>query len=151
MVTVFLFQLCGHFTIWPDFIILLEFLNECQQVFYTENWELFTMPTLTLLVAQQVVIRTNCGTTSDDKVGIIITPCFQCSNSLWFSCAIWYHRTWSTLVQVMACCQLLISTKPLFVSILTEHHCALVAFTREQFHRKCSRYLSLIWVWKLLI
>ena len=42
-------------------------------------------------------------------------------------------------------------TKPLPEPMLTYHHWSLVAFTWEQFHMKCSRYLPLIWVWKLLI
>ena len=40
-------------------------------------------------------------------------------------------------------------TKPLPEPILTNHKWGLVAFTWEQFHRKCPRYLSLIWVWKI--
>ena len=42
-------------------------------------------------------------------------------------------------------------TKPLTELILTEHHWGLVALFWGQFHRKCSRYLFLIWVWNSLI
>ena len=44
-----------------------------------------------------------------------------------------------------------LNTKPLPEPMLTSHQWSLVAFIWKQFHRKCSRYLSLIWVWKLLI
>ena len=42
-------------------------------------------------------------------------------------------------------------TKPLPEPMLTYHQSGLVAFTWRQFHTKCSIYLSLIRVWKLLI
>ena len=42
-------------------------------------------------------------------------------------------------------------TKPLPTPILTNHQWHLVTFTWGKFHRKSSRYLSLTWVWKLLI
>ena len=42
-------------------------------------------------------------------------------------------------------------TKPLPESMLTNHQWDLVAFTWGYFDRKCLRYLSLIWVSKLLI
>ena len=42
-------------------------------------------------------------------------------------------------------------TKPLPESVLINHQWGHVAFTWGQFHRKCSKYLSLIWVWKWLI
>ena len=42
-------------------------------------------------------------------------------------------------------------TKPLPEPVLTNHHWSLLAFTWGQFHRKCSRYISLIWFWNLLI
>ena len=35
--------------------------------------------------------------------------------------------------------------------MLTNHPWGLAAFSGGKFHRKCSRWLSLIWVWKLLI
>ena len=59
-------------------------------------------------------------------------------NSLWSSDAIGHCRTWSTLVHVMACCLMVLSIM-------------FVAFTWWQSHRKCSRYLSLIWNWNLII
>ena len=58
-----------------------------------------------------------------------------------FFYAIWRHRTWETLAQVMAC------TKPLPEPMLTNCHRGPVAYTWVIFHRKCSRYLSLNWVW----
>ena len=36
-------------------------------------------------------------------------------------------------------------------SLLTYHQWSLVAFTWDQFLGKCSRYVSLIWVWNFLI
>ena len=43
------------------------------------------------------------------------------------------------------------SNKPLPKPMLTNHQKCLVAFRYDQFHRKCLRYLPLLWVWKLLI
>ena len=42
-------------------------------------------------------------------------------------------------------------TKPLLKPMLTYHQWGCVVFTWGQCHRKCSRYLSLAWVWKLKI
>ena len=38
-------------------------------------------------------------------------------------------------------------TKPLPELMLTKHQWHIVAFTQRIFHRKCHRYLLLIWVW----
>ena len=67
-------------------------------------------------------------------------------NSVWPGDAIWRHRSGSTLAHVMACC----------LSALSHYHnqCSLIiseVFGGGQFHWKGSWYLSLIWVWKLLI
>ena len=51
---------------------------------------------------------------------------------------IWHHRTWSTLV-------------PLPKPMLINHQCGLASFNWGQFRKKASRYLSLLWFWKLLI
>ena len=40
-------------------------------------------------------------------------------------------------------------TEPLPEPKLTNHQLGLVAFTWGQFHRKWSRYLSLMWIWKI--
>ena len=73
-------------------------------------------------------------------------------NSLWPSDAIYmWHRSGSTLAQVMASCLTAPSHYLDRWSVLTYHQWGLVAFTWGQFHRKYSRYLSLIWVCKLLI
>ena len=40
-------------------------------------------------------------------------------------------------------------TKPLPETVLTNHHWDFVVFSWGQFHMKCSRYLSLLWVSKL--
>ena len=56
---------------------------------------------------------------------------------LWFSDAIWRHRSGSTLAQVMACCL----TEPSHYvnqAMLIDHQRCSVAFTWEQFHKKCS-------------
>ena len=42
-------------------------------------------------------------------------------------------------------------TKPFPEPMLIYHQWSLVAIIWGQFHRKCSRYLPLTWVWKLLI
>ena len=42
-------------------------------------------------------------------------------------------------------------TKPLLYPALTHHHWGPLAFTWGQFQSISSRYLSLIWVWKLLL
>ena len=42
-------------------------------------------------------------------------------------------------------------TQPFPEPMFTDHWWGLVAFTWEQFYRKCSRYLSLMCVWKLII
>ena len=60
----------------------------------------------------------------------------------------WCHGTGSTLVQVMAFC-LTVQSHYLNQRWLITTKWGLVAFTWEQFHRKCSRHLSLVWVWKL--
>ena len=66
-------------------------------------------------------------------------------SSLWLSDAIWWHRSWSILVQVMACC---LTAPSLYVNQCWKW--GLVAFTWRQFCWKCLRYLSLIWVLKLI-
>ena len=71
-------------------------------------------------------------------------------HSLWPFDAIWRHRTWSTLVKVMACC-LTAPSHYLYKCCLIISRALCYLFIWEQFHSKCSRYLSLIWVWKLLI
>ena len=68
-------------------------------------------------------------------------------NTLWPSNAIWRHRSGSTLAQVMAL--LPDGTKPLPEPMLTYHHWRLIAFTWRQFHKECSRNVSLTWVWTL--
>ena len=60
------------------------------------------------------------------------------------------HRTWSILVEIMACCLPAISHY-LNQSLRITNVLSLEAFTWEQCHRKCSRYLSLILVQSLLI
>ena len=61
----------------------------------------------------------------------------------------WWHRSVPTLAQVKGL--LPDDTKPLLEPILVSHLWYSVAFTWGQFHKKCCRYLSLIWVWKLLM
>ena len=61
--------------------------------------------------------------------------------------ATWRHVTRSASAHVMACCL----TAPLPESILIYQQRNIVAFSRGQFHRKYSKYLPLLCVWKLLI
>ena len=44
--------------------------------------------------------------------------------------------------------QWLVFWKPQASAVLTNHQWGLVAFTWRRFHRKCSKYVSLVWVWK---
>ena len=84
-----------------------------------------------------------------NRVSIYIYICFF--NSLWPSDAIWWHRTRWTLDQTVVACCLMAPSCYLLNSMLTNHQLGLVAFIWGQFHRKCLRYLSLIWLWKLPI
>ena len=59
-------------------------------------------------------------------------------NSLWPSDAIWWHRSRSTLAQVMA--WWLTTTKPLPQPILTYHKWSFVVFTWQQIYWRHSRY-----------
>ena len=61
----------------------------------------------------------------------------------------WWHRSVPTLAQVKGL--LPDDTKPLLERILVSHLWYSVTFTWGQIHKKCCRYLSLIWVWKLLM
>ena len=70
-----------------------------------------------------------------------------CVNSLWPSDVIWHFRTWVNIGSGNGL--LPDSNKPLPEPMLIYHQRGLVAFTGGQYHRKCSRYLSLIPVWKL--
>ena len=60
-------------------------------------------------------------------------------NSLWSRDAIWHLRTGSTLDQVMACC---LTAPNHYLNQCWLIIWGFVAFTLEQFHRECSRYLS---------
>ena len=61
-------------------------------------------------------------------------------NSFWPGDAIWRHRTWSILAQVMACCLMAPDgSEPLPEPMLTDHQWGPVTITRGQFHK---RYLS---------
>ena len=69
-------------------------------------------------------------------------------NSLWPSDDIWQHRSGLTLAQWLVTCH--DGIKPLPGTMLTNHQWGLVEFTCGLFHWNCSRYVSLIWAWKLL-
>ena len=62
-------------------------------------------------------------------------------NSSWPRNSIWRRRSWSRPD----------GTNLLSQQKLPHYLRGVVVFTWEQFHNKRSRYLSLIWVWKLLI
>ena len=74
---------------------------------------------------------------------MFMTSCFwpQHVNSLWPRDAIWWHRSGSTVAQVMSCC---LNQCWLIINEIFWH-------SLKAFYRKYTRYLSLIWVWKLLI
>ena len=76
----------------------------------------------------------------------IIRP--QWVNSLWSNEVISKYRSGTTLLQVMACC--LMASSHYLNQCCLKCQQVLVAFTRGQLLRKCSRYLSQIWDWKLL-
>ena len=69
-------------------------------------------------------------------------------NSLWPSEAIWLHKTWSTLVQVMAC-YLKASSHYLSKYWQTVH--VVLWCHQSAFHLNYDNIFSLRWVWKLLI
>ena len=76
-----------------------------------------------------------------DDVSVVV-------NSLWPSDAKWWHRSGSTLAQVMACCLMAISHHPnqcwpLISEVLQ------MAFTCEKFCSECPIFYSAYWVWKL--
>ena len=64
------------------------------------------------------------------------------TNSLWTNAVIWRHRTLLKLPY---------DTKPLLEPILKNHQWGVVIPESIGEHRKCSKYSSLSWVWKLLI
>ena len=64
-------------------------------------------------------------------------------NALWSSDAIGWHKTGSTLTQVMACCLTALNH---YQSMVTNLQLGFMEFTWGQFQGKCSRHLSLIWV-----
>ena len=65
-------------------------------------------------------------------------------NSMWPSDTIWRHRSVNT---GSGNGLLPDGTKPLPQPMLTYHQRGSVAFSWEQFHRKCSRYQFVKWVW----
>ena len=69
-------------------------------------------------------------------------------NSLWPNNTIWWHRSGSIIDIGSANGLVPDGTKPLPEPMLTDPHWSIVAYTWVQFHRKCSRCLSLIWVWR---
>ena len=75
---------------------------------------------------------------------MIIYPCF---NKSWPSDAIWRHGSRSTMGNGM----MPDGTKALREPAMTNHQWVLLVFTRDKFCRKCSRYLSLIWICNLLM
>ena len=66
-------------------------------------------------------------------------------SQLWPSDTIWHHRTWSKSVQVMACCL----TAP--IHYLKQCWLIISEDSRHSPQAKFSKYIPLIWVWKLLM
>ena len=58
-----------------------------------------------------------------------------CINSLWPGDTIWWHRTGSALIQVMSCCLTALSH---YLNQFWPMIKCSVAFTWDQFHKKCS-------------
>ena len=69
----------------------------------------------------------------------------QCVNSLWPSDAMLWRTARSTLIPVMTAPRRDLTQCSLTISDF------FFPFTRWQFQMKCSRYLSLVWAWKLYI
>ena len=67
-------------------------------------------------------------------------------HSLWPTHVIWWHRSWPTLLHVMACCLTAPSHRLNLYWLITNGFLALA-----QFHKKCTRYQIVKWVWKLHI
>ena len=97
-----------------------------------------------------------CDITSMGRTGLIMSSwliVIECANwyqlfqPLWPSEAILCHRICSTLAQIIAYWHQAAShyLNQCWSSV------RFVAFTWEQFYKKCARYLYLIWLWKLLI
>ena len=108
---------------WPN--ILSK--NKCgiyHQNFVQESSQLFIF-----------VICSQCVNVCSTLVGGYVVFDFTNNllNSLWPSDAIWWHISWSTLPQPMACC--LTGTKPLPEPVLTYHHWGSVTITWWQFWR----------------
>ena len=107
-------------------------------------------------------LRTPCGhfwKTVVPECGLIWNsmPICSCSfgfcagwavNSLWPGDAIWWHRSGSTLAQVMACC-LTAPSHYLNQCGLIYHQQSLVAFIWGQFHKRYLSHHSLNLAWKL--
>ena len=74
----------------------------------------------------------------------MIKSMLRSNNSLWLSDTIWRHRSGSTLVPIMACCL----TAP---SHYLNQCWLTISGILSEGNFTCSRYLSLISVWKLLI
>ena len=70
--------------------------------------------------------------------------------SLWPSDTTWWHRSGSTLVQIMAW-MVTDRNKPLPEPMLTYHQRGPETLAWGQFHTNCSRYLYSLWIWKLSI
>ena len=74
---------------------------------------------------------------------------FHFKGSLGWQHCMWRHKTWSTLVQVMVAWRHPTITWTKYWPIISEVLWYSLAW--GQFHIKCSRQLSSIWVWKLSI
>ena len=71
--------------------------------------------------------------------------CDICVNSLWPSDTIWWHRSGSTLSQLMACCWAAPS------HYFNQWSLRLCGFYLRVIHRQCPNHYPVSWVWKLHI
>ena len=104
------------------------------------SWEVWRLRDLPVLKG---VCDYFVGINLDENVVIWLVLVYLLLDSLWPSDTIFWHKSASGLDQVMDCC--------LTAPIHYFNQCWLVTSNWGQFYRKWSRYLSLIWVWKLLI
>ena len=87
------------------------------------------------------------GTRPSAAIMLLYVVCIRSVNSVLLSDTIWRHRSRSPLVQVMACCLMAPShyLNQCWLLIIWGS----MAFTWEEFNRKCLSYYSVYWVWNL--
>ena len=68
---------------------IINYIYKIIYISYYWRQRVIMMSTLSSRVASRVVIMTTCGAASDEKVGIVTIPCYQCTQ--------WDHVGWKDL------------------------------------------------------